>query len=136
MQEPLQVFPLIKAIEESADQYAFPDSIKGYGIPDFCMAHTILTGISQNSLPVESFNVYPNPFQTDIEIAFYSNKKQNLQIAIYDIAGRKINNFTRIVYAGISNKFALCGTEDFCSGIYIIQVISEDKSYFKKIIKK
>ena len=33
---------VFKAIEQSADQYATPDEKKGFGIPDFLLAHSIL----------------------------------------------------------------------------------------------
>lgn len=50
------------AIEQSAHQYTMPDSLLGYGIPDFQKADLLLKNTGTKTLEASSWTVLPNPF--------------------------------------------------------------------------
>jgi len=61
--------------------------------------------------------VYPNPTKGELHI----NTSEKYKVRIYDFAGRLI-----------SNKLNLSGRS---SGLYIVEIIIDNKEYFKKVIK-
>ncbi len=126
---------ILYAIEQSASQYLLPDTIKGYGIPNFCTANQLLAGIDENKFNNENLKVYPNPFTSTFEISFYSDKKQIVEIELYDISGRKLISQMKQLNANINNHFSITEMEGLSNGIYIVQLRTTDRSYFKKIIK-
>lgn len=127
---------LLYAIQQSASQFPNPDSIKGYGIPNFCLASTLLTGIKNLDLNNDELNVHPNPFTDNFDLTFYSDKNQTISIELYDIAGREIFKHQKKVAADSNNTFNLTEAKTVSNGLYLLRLISSDKSYFKKIIKK
>jgi len=127
---------LLDAIQQSASQASNPDSIEGYGIPNFCLAHNILTGIERHDLNKEQLIVHPNPFTDNFNITYYSEKNQTINIELYDISGRKIFSFQKIVIANSNNTFSDIDAKTISNGLYLLRLITTDKSYYKKIIKK
>ncbi|MES2284214.1 MAG: S8 family serine peptidase [Bacteroidota bacterium] len=127
---------LLYAIQESSSQFSNPDSIKGYGIPNFCVANTILTGIDKLDLDDDRLNVHPNPFTDNFDITFYSNKKQTLFIELYDISGREIFRKPERVSANSYNAFNINEAIALSNGLYLLRLSTPDKKYFKKVIKK
>lgn len=126
---------LLKAIEQSASQYATPDSIKGYGIPDFCKASDILIGIDPYQLTENAFTVYPNPFHSGFNILYASRKEEVITIELRDVAGRVLKSQKEKVNAdNVKLKFAY--DEVLASGVYIINIITPESVLYKKIIKE
>jgi len=129
------VIQLIDAIQQSASQAISPDSIMGYGIPNFCTASQILTGIDENKLTNENLKVYPNPFSSTVQISFYSDKKQTIEIELFDISGRRLVSQTKILSANSNDPISISEIENLANGIYIVQLRTSERNYFKKIIK-
>lgn len=126
---------LIAAIEQSAHLNSNPDTIMGYGIPDFCAARTILTGIEQPKIDNDKLKVFPNPFEDELDIFFYTTTKQSITITLYDLTGRKI------VQKEMTSKTSpialrLADIPEVPEGMYVLYVRTVDKSYYEKIIKK
>jgi hypothetical protein len=78
-----------KAIEQSANQYSKPDSLLGYGIPDFGKADKYLKINFSPDLQMESeFAVLPNPFRDHLLI-----RKRDLTsfneclVSVYNLQG-------------------------------------------------
>ena len=53
---------IMEAIQSSASQANNPDDELGYGIPDYVLANSILTGIEYPAELNDAFSTYPNPF--------------------------------------------------------------------------
>ncbi|MCE9538670.1 MAG: S8 family peptidase [Bacteroidetes bacterium] len=126
---------LLYAIQESSSQFLNPDSIKGYGIPNFCVANTILTGIDKLNFEYDRLNVYPNPFTNNFDITFYSNKKQTIYIELYDISGHEIFRKQENVNNNSYNSFNIKEANTLANGMYLLNISTPGKKYFKKIIK-
>jgi hypothetical protein len=63
-------FHLRLAIEQSANQYTHPDSLLGYGIPDYSKANLILT---TGSHVMANVMAYPNPFNEAFALSLDKN---------------------------------------------------------------
>lgn len=77
------------AIEQSAHQYSRPDSLLGYGIPDFEKADKYLKVNSTQSLISEnSWLILPNPFNDYLQIQnFNPVSNEGCLISIYNLQG-------------------------------------------------
>ena len=116
---------IINAIEQSASQYSHPDSLLGYGIPDYCQALTILTGITENkpvSMLVKSF---PNPFTNSITLSFYSSFTQNLKVALYNSIGQLIYQKVSRTAIGGNTQITLNQLQNLSAGIYLVTITDE-----------
>ena len=79
---------LLQAIRESASLNPWPDSLYGYGIPNFAMAGWILTGGQAFAAGDQRFRVYPNPAETVIYLEGPPSVEGMLTYRICDPAGR------------------------------------------------
>lgn len=127
---------LMQAIHQSSSQYVSPDTVKGYGIPDFCWANFILAGISENKLDEETLSVYPNPFSSGFEVNYYSSSKQKATIELLDVSGRSISIREQLFEMNTGNRFTVQGSEKLANGIYILQIKTSEKILTKKLIKE
>ena len=77
------------AIEQSANQYDKPDSLVGFGIPDFEKADKYLKVNSANKLKEKSsWTVTPNPFSDNISLRnLNAVNDKNYLISIYNLQG-------------------------------------------------
>lgn len=84
------------AIEQSASQYSSPDSLLGYGIPDFEKADKYLKVNSSVLLNWESsYAVSPNPFQESIFIqSLKPNSAESCTVSIFNLQGICLWNST------------------------------------------
>ncbi len=83
------VIEIYDAIRQSASQYSSPDSLKGYGIPDFCLANEILnptTGLNNDESNQNNF-IFPNPTSGEFKIlnSFVE------EVEIVNVYGQKID---------------------------------------------
>jgi PKD repeat protein len=82
------------------------------------------------------FNIYPNPIEENSVIAFELSEKENLDITIQDVLGRKISSvFTGDLSAG-QHQFSIGNDASLSSGIYFVKVTLNGKSFTKKLIVK
>ena len=125
---------MINAIQQSASQYAHPDSLIGYGIPDFCKAE-ILLGVNDLSASTEDvLNVYPNPFSNGFDISFVDWKGEKVLFSLFDIAGRKIID-EQISTTSSTSTLAIKNLEKLSSGVYILTAQTPRQTYSVKVIK-
>ncbi|MBK7183471.1 MAG: S8 family serine peptidase [Bacteroidetes bacterium] len=127
---------ILYAIQESANQFAFPDSIRGYGVPNFCTANSLLTSIQENPVADLKFEVYPNPFNNQLSLSFYNKDKQTVKLVLSDITSKIVfeQEFTAIADAEI--VFTLSPEQSISSGVYFLNVILKDQVNTIKVIKK
>lgn len=128
---------ILEAIEKSASQYSNPDSLLGYGIPDFAVANLLLNNVSYNDVETENFvKLYPNPFYDELNVDFYSVDSQNVKFELYNLLGNKIlfANYKLNIYS--YNKIKLQPDKNIASGIYILRIISDTRTYERLIVKE
>ena len=93
--------------------------------------------VSQSTVGIEdrrsdSFTVFPNPASDQISVRFLQQEPEHVEIALFDINGRKILNlYHDFVYAGMfHHSFSL----PVHPGIYAVRVQSGDFTCSRKII--
>ena len=127
---------LLDAIEKSASKYTTSDSIMGYGIPDFCLANQILTGIQSYEASSSSILVYPNPFHSNVTILYSSAKEEVVTIELRDVAGRILKSQKQKMIAADGIKLYFLHEKELTNGIYIISILTPESVFYKKIIKE
>ena len=82
-----------------------------------------------------NYDIYPNPFNSTLNISFATSNINKYEISIYNTIGQ------RVVYRKYNNgNVGNCGLygcsidmSSFSSGIYIVGVNSEKRTHFKKV---
>jgi serine protease AprX len=125
-------FRLYQVIEQSASQYAHPDSLLGYGIPDFSKAMTLLSIPEKITYPT---TYYPNPFNDHFTLTYHSPFTQDVMIDIYDMIGERVyQNHSIHCWEG-DNKISINGLSDIQKGCYILKFTTEISSDSHQLIK-
>jgi hypothetical protein len=127
---------LLQAIQKSASQFATPDSIMGHGIPDFCVASQLLTGINTYDVSNNLLTVYPNPFHNSFNIVYSSAKEEMITIELCDITGRILKSQRQKMLAANSVKLNFTYEKELANGIYLIRLLTPGSTLYKKIIKE
>jgi len=131
---------IINAIKMSGSQYTTPDGKLGFGIPDFNFAHLYLSGISFDNLNNSNkLMIFPNPFNEGLNIEIYTaseNLPSKFQINIFDILGKNI--FTKEISETETNYSTFYFDQFSCleNGTYIIQVVANNESYNRLVVKE
>ncbi len=128
---------IIAAIKQSASQYSHPDSLLGYGIPNYCQALTILTGITENKPVSMLVKTYPNPFTNNITLSFYSSYKQDIKVALYNSIGQLIYQKIEKSAIGGNTLITISGLQNLSQGLYLV-TLTDDKGviYTQKEVKQ
>jgi hypothetical protein len=79
------------AIQLSSSQFFSPDSLKGYGIPDFCQSNILLSAQSENA--VNTFHVFPNPSAGAMTFTFAPLENDGF-IELFDFTGKCVLRFS------------------------------------------
>jgi serine protease AprX len=128
-----QVFPTLsnkeikKIITQSADGYTNPNSLYGYGIPDFNLA--LSKGIFIQEFLNTEFIVYPNPTNDLVSFNLPKNINANT-IYIYSINGQKV------LEENISTRVPTISLKSLNNGVYFYKIVSNDNAIAGKIIKQ
>ncbi len=126
---------IMHIIESSASQAENPDSLLGYGIPDFSKAFFIVQGIDTSGIGEESLiRAFPNPFTTHINIDFFTKTPDNFELQIIDLQGKIV--YKKSFEPGYVNfhHIRLTDLNELASGTYMLQIISQTNQYQTKII--
>ena len=96
---------------------------------------TFLLNIAEDNI-INKFNlldVYPNPFNSSLNIRYFVNDFGKIEISIYNILGQKVST----IYKG--EKFSgeynfIWNANEYASGVYFITVNNENSILKKKIL--
>ncbi|MDP4282475.1 MAG: S8 family serine peptidase [Bacteroidota bacterium] len=124
-------FHLLRAIEKSADHYATPDTLTGYGIPNFVKALQIL---SVNDKKTEALTIWPNPFSNDIFLHIHSGMAGEGEVFFYDEMGKIVFQKNIQLTSG-ENNIRIDGLDDLHPGFYILHFLSSGVSASVSLVK-
>jgi serine protease AprX len=120
------------AIEESASQYTHPDSLLGYGIPDYNKAMVILNV----SKPGQTFvKVYPNPFKESFTVSFDTNMTGKIELSLVSITGTEVMKKEVLRTAGSGSTIVLSDLASVAAGMYILKISSSIYSENIRLVK-
>lgn len=125
------------AIQISSHIYNSPDTIYGYGIPDFRLANLILHQKPEPSADLTKISIVPNPVKDDgyllIDLPWISEKSDGI-IFLYDLNGRILFQYSQVLYPGSNlNSFIL--PKKLEKGNYLIKISIEGRFYNASFIK-
>lgn len=121
---------IMQAVRESADLYANPTALMGYGIPNFADALTQVQILNtEKHLRKELFAIYPNPVTDYFHISFPEHIS-NAIVNVYNILGQKL------LEKEISNTDSKVNIEHLNSGIYLISINADNQIVGFKIVKQ
>ena len=130
---------IIDAVKRSADRYSQPDTIYGYGIPDFYAAHTYLNTSGSIDESIENLlHIFPNPFKEYFNVEFWARNidlPYNSKIELYNLQGKKV--FESPTNSRLNNYSVtkVDEAENLSRGIYIVRLTANDIVLQKKILK-
>lgn len=112
---------IITAVRESSDRFNNPDSLYGYGLPDFLSALKKLED-QYTFKPEVKITAGPNPFFDRINLWFRDNPG-HLSVSLVDFSGRLVMRKDFEVYA--SRSYILEAPGSMTQGVYYLQVATE-----------
>ncbi len=122
------------AIIRSADRYMNPDSLYGFGIPDFGKAIEILGGQYEDALPVAM--ILNNPLVPGSAVKFFAERNETISIDLINSSGQRMWTLNNIEVFNGYNEVSPFGDIDLlASGIYIVRINFKNRSELIKAIK-
>lgn len=128
---------ILNAMRNSGSKSNSPDTLLGWGIPNYCLANGLLSGIHANSTETEDklFNVFFDASTESFDIYFFSKDNEEITITVHNILGGLHLKETIQVKANAYNFFKLQNTYNIAGGIYLVSINTLEKKYVKKILK-
>lgn len=104
-------------VETSASQYSSPDSLLGYGIPNFFQ----LLPVERPATQSPGVTCFPNPFDDQVTIRVGEGRKGGITASLFTLDGRILGNeFFSSVTDGQS--LVLSGLDPLPSGFYLLKI--------------
>ena len=125
---------IIQAIEKSASLFYNPNDSMGYGIPNYEVADLLLSGSAPDDLALTGPLVYPNPFRDQVNMLYYTARKQTAQIEFFNYAGQKVQAFESSLQAGY-NYLPITIFSHMANGLYFMRINFDDHSDMVKLLK-
>jgi serine protease AprX len=123
-----QIYPelnnmeLIDLIRRGSSQFQKPDTLLGYGVPDYSRIRSLITALEDEPL-ASSFNIYPNPVDNKKLFVEYlgGSNIETVQIDIFDVKGGKVFELNT-KYFDYSPKIEL-DLSGIKRGVYILNLL-------------
>lgn len=122
---------IITVLHKSSDRYSRPDSLYGYGLPDFLKALMMLEEI-HTLMPETIMTAGPNPFFDEINL-WFRDPPGSLTVTITGINGNRIRQWHYPLFAARSLR--LYGLDNLGQGVYILKVVTDQGERVFKMIK-
>ncbi len=120
----LSNFEIKALIESVGHQFENPDSLMGYGIPDFYRALNQASGISYPiNEGIELINLYPNPTDHHFSLNIRSDRDQNISFFMFDLNGKELHREFLAIQYGV-NQIQV-SEFNFSQGISLIKLLDE-----------
>lgn len=91
-----------------------------------------VTLIKKDSLT--ELNIYPNPFKSNLAVAFKSTQSDNIKYSFFNLAGRMLisGEFKAVKY----NNEIVFKLDTLENGVYILRLEAFNEFYIRKIVKQ
>lgn len=121
---------LIELIKEHGHQANDPDSLLGWGIPDFGAMLDVIGTQNVNLTNPPAVKVYPNPFTEQLKIML--PQPADFKASLSTMSGKRV--VQKEVQQG--SEITLTGTSKLPSGIYLLKVETSENKVVRKVVKK
>jgi len=123
-----------QAILSSAHRYFVPDTVYGYGIPDFERARFILRmGMLQQTF--DKAEVYPNPFRQILQVRIYASQSTKVSIRMYDTQGKEML-YKTFQMNTLLQTIEIPEAASLSAGMYTVFVQFDNEQQIMKVLKK
>ncbi|MEM6268702.1 MAG: S8 family serine peptidase [Bacteroidota bacterium] len=130
---------VIAAVKQSADQFLNPDSLLGHGVPNACIADSILS--EMDSLALESatmeniqqyVRIFPNPAEDILVLEVNTSQPRLQKIDVLNAAG------ARVIGIPVTQKSIYeIGVQDLPAGMYILRMdFGDGRLHSEKFIRQ
>ena len=129
---------IIDALKKTASFSGDPNSLMGWGIPDFAKADAYLTqtlGISNPEADQNVLTAYPNPFRDGFSVVIPQNISGKVQLTLFSLDGKRlfekeyqVNN-SRLPLYNVS-------LSQLQPGIYLLRLSHSGENFYGKVMKK
>jgi subtilisin family serine protease len=125
---------IYRAVERSGNQFSNPDSLLGYGIPDYNAAMTVLSTPSR-SLETK-VTAFPNPFKDSFTLSFSTKVAEPVILNVFDAMGRMVfsNSYTDC-HAG-ENSVNSGNLSHLVKGLYFLKIEGKSFSGSVRVVKE
>lgn len=132
----LSNFEMLDLLRSTATTYNDPTDSLGFGLANFSLAHAGIlekegTPYQQMEAPV----AYPNPFTDKFSVLVYAQNKGNYEVEVFDPYGQLVYSEDRYISSIRYSNFDLPLMDSLSSGMYIIRVRYESRTFLLKVIK-
>ena len=132
---------VIDAVRKSGDRAAVPDTAYGWGIPDACVADSILSVLDSLAMataepvsPEGYFNIYPNPVESELIVEQSNQKEIVTRMVMHSLSGQEI---MRADLAGGNTGTQRIATGHLADGMYILQLETRSgKRFVHRFLKQ
>lgn len=83
-----------------------------------------------------NFNVFPNPAEDNAVISFELTRKENVELSVYDIVGRKVSSIFNGNLSAGEYTYPATKNSELSAGVYFVKLTSGNHTYTKKLIVK
>jgi len=125
---------IMEAIQSSGSFANAPTNQMGWGIPDYVLAHSILTVVDYNSELTKGMDVFPNPFTRELNISCEEEKISINRIELTDVSGKIV--FEKDFDYAKSVRLHLNGSISVTPGFYLLKVITDKNIFTEKVLKQ
>jgi hypothetical protein len=91
-----------------------------------------LSSVNQGLAPVSSFDVYPNPAKHQAQLVFTTDRNQDVQLVITDMAGRQVQSRSITTSTGFQTE--ALDVSHLQSGIYQVQLRGTEGAVSQKLV--
>lgn len=88
--------------------------------------------VDEPKLEPETFKLYPNPADDNLQLTFYLPEKGDTDISLFSLDGKKIYEEHLKKFSGTFEK--QIDVTDATSGIYYLRIVQNEKSFSQKMI--
>ncbi len=123
---------LLEIIRQYSSQFNTPDSLLGYGIPNFSLAvQEIVSSALIKDDPIKS--VFPTKFSNHINIIFHNSDTETISTKLINVHGEIIVERS---FSTISNNNNLLSIDqlDVAQGMYTLVIQSRKQMLYRKVV--
>jgi serine protease AprX len=121
-----------RMIEESSSQYAHPDTLLGYGIPDFFL----ILGVNGKGQTADDIvRLYPNPINDQLNLEIFSPKPRVLRAELVTLEGDRVFSREEGTLRKGENHLTLPVDSSLPNGLYILKLTDVNEGNYLRAIK-
>lgn len=133
--KPASAMQVRTAIIRSSDRFLFPDTLNGYGIPDFNLALVLIQSEEGYVISGEEVDVFPNPFLDELYILFTSPCNSDVAVNLCDLSGRSIGQYFYPALEGRTSIRIDNHLQQLQKGMYMLKIQYDNLATVHKLIR-